>query len=750
MRVLYLLRGAPGAGKSTWIKENHLEPYTLSADGIRQMVSGLGYNLKGEAVIPQEYDNTVWRILMERLEDRMDRGEFVIVDATHYRAALLQQYKKLIQDYRYRAYVIDFTGVPESVALERNLKREAYKHVPANTIRKMYRVFESDRKEVSNRFKVLKPDEAVAELYKPMLFDYNRYKNVYVIGDIHGCYEPLKAFFAEHPIADENAYIFTGDYLDRGIQNKEVLEFLLSIYTNKNVLFLEGNHERWLRMYAEGKAKQLNQEEKDMLKPYVDKSFWVKMDKSHIRNRGFKEKTAPQISELDKKELRQFCRRLGQMAYIMFRGKNYYITHGGTPMLPSVFVPASTYIEGTGRYEDVDSLYQYWDLNRGENDVLIHAHRNIFNYDTVINDRAYNLCDDVEYGKNLRVLELSDEGVRPILYPNSVYDEKLVRKRELKDEAYSHLSGNELINQLNTSSLIRKKELSDGIVSYNFTRNAFQDKRWNLLTCTARGLFIKDDKVVARSYDKFFNWGENEKSSERAIHDTFVFPVKAYGKENGFLAILSHYNGKLAVYSKSTNTGDYVGYIREQVDDLSGEVRKKLTAYCQEHDCSLVFECIDPVDDPHIVKYSLPHLVLLDIIANDLTMKKAPFEEVVRLARELGLEHKIHTHTFNTWQELLTFIREENSKLTPKETFVEGWVFEDAEGRMVKFKTPTYWWWKDYRNVLERMQHRHEVRPVYRTEDDVKVFALLDFLEKEGKLDGMNILDVEEMYREQK
>ena len=52
MRTLFLLRGAPGAGKSTWVKENQLEPYTLSADNIRQMTAGLVYDLSGEAIIP--------------------------------------------------------------------------------------------------------------------------------------------------------------------------------------------------------------------------------------------------------------------------------------------------------------------------------------------------------------------------------------------------------------------------------------------------------------------------------------------------------------------------------------------------------------------------------------------------------------------------------------------------------------------------------------------------------------------------
>lgn len=37
MRTLLLLRGSPGCGKSTWIKEHDLSDYVLSADNIRLM-----------------------------------------------------------------------------------------------------------------------------------------------------------------------------------------------------------------------------------------------------------------------------------------------------------------------------------------------------------------------------------------------------------------------------------------------------------------------------------------------------------------------------------------------------------------------------------------------------------------------------------------------------------------------------------------------------------------------------------------
>ena len=38
MKTLLLLRGAPGCGKSTFIEQNGLKPYALSADDLRLLV----------------------------------------------------------------------------------------------------------------------------------------------------------------------------------------------------------------------------------------------------------------------------------------------------------------------------------------------------------------------------------------------------------------------------------------------------------------------------------------------------------------------------------------------------------------------------------------------------------------------------------------------------------------------------------------------------------------------------------------
>ena len=250
MRTILLTRGIPASGKSTWIKENNLEPYTLSADNIRLLMQSPVTNIDGELVITQKNDSKVWALLFNLLEQRMERGEFIVVDGTHYRAELLHKYYNLIDKYRYRAYVVDFTDVPLSECIKRNKEREAYKFVPEEVLRKMHAVFEAEKnsekcKEVSNKFTIIKPDEVQNMLKKEYLIkDYtDLYEKVIVFGDIHGCYEPLKNYFELNPFNEKYLYIFTGDYVDRGIQNKEVLEFLIKIKDSKNVILLEGNHE---------------------------------------------------------------------------------------------------------------------------------------------------------------------------------------------------------------------------------------------------------------------------------------------------------------------------------------------------------------------------------------------------------------------------------------------------------------------------------------------------------------------------
>ena len=95
MRTLLLLRGIQASGKSTWIKENNLEPYTLSADNIRLNIANPVLLEDGSYEISQKYNKVTWELLYNYLEMRMQNGDFTIIDATHSDIKLLNKYRDL-------------------------------------------------------------------------------------------------------------------------------------------------------------------------------------------------------------------------------------------------------------------------------------------------------------------------------------------------------------------------------------------------------------------------------------------------------------------------------------------------------------------------------------------------------------------------------------------------------------------------------------------------------------------------------
>lgn len=71
MRTMVILRGSPGSGKSTWVKEMNLENYTLSADNIRLLVESPILTPENKSRrISQENDGYVWQLLFEILEKK--------------------------------------------------------------------------------------------------------------------------------------------------------------------------------------------------------------------------------------------------------------------------------------------------------------------------------------------------------------------------------------------------------------------------------------------------------------------------------------------------------------------------------------------------------------------------------------------------------------------------------------------------------------------------------------------------------
>jgi len=75
---------------------------------------------------------------------------------------------------------------------------------------------------------------------------------LYAIGDIHGCLMPLKSLIGNLKLKKRDTLVFLGDYIDRGPQSKEVVDFLLKLSRKYHCVFLRGNHEAMLLNYFFG------------------------------------------------------------------------------------------------------------------------------------------------------------------------------------------------------------------------------------------------------------------------------------------------------------------------------------------------------------------------------------------------------------------------------------------------------------------------------------------------------------------
>ena len=726
MRTLLLLRGTQASGKSTWVVENNLEPYTLSADKIRLNIANPVLNEDGSIEISQKYNKLTWELLYKYLEMRMENGDFTIIDATHSDIKLMNKYRDLANTYKYTMYCLEF-DIPLEEALKRNKERDNYKYVPERVIERTYETIKNNEKLPSG----LKKIESIDEIINFYTADVNEYEKVVIIGDIHSCAEPLKEVLKD--FNEKTLYVFVGDYFDRGIQPVETFNIMLDLLEKPNVILIEGNHE-----------------EKSMKKFIYDEEKYTK---------SFEETTLlPLLKEYDvdyvRASLKKIYKKLRQCFAFEFRGKKFLCTHGGLPLVPKLtLVSAKEMIHGVGKYEtEIGEIYsENYKKGLCQGFIQVHGHRGV-------NDGQFSYCleDRVEFGGELKVLTIDNEGkIKKTGIKNNVYNKGLKLPMSGAVEKVEFNTANELINEMIRHQFITVKECEHNLISLNFNREAFNKKKWNDLTIKARGLFVDKDsgEVKIRSYNKFFNFGERHVNLGY-LKKYATYPIRAFKKYNGFLGLASVVNGEVVLTSKSVTSGKYKDIFQDIWNKVESEVRELLKKTMIENNCTAVFEVVSPEYDPHIIKYDKEHLYLLDFIENklDLDTHNIDLEFSENLMKKVEFSSDLLTKKeeltrLENYDELYNFLVEKEKSL---EEF-EGYVLCDNSGFMFKFKLPYYNLWKTRRAWLERYRSALvKGKKVEVTEkDEHRHFK--KFLLKLGKdkLQELSIIDARELYEKE-
>lgn len=688
MRTLLLFRGCPGCGKSTFIKEHWLEPFTLCADTFRMLYSSPTLYPNGEVHIPQRINWMAWDNLFTALEYRMQEWEFTVIDATNSKTAEMNKYKKLAEDYRYRIYIIDMTDIPIDEVKRRNKLRPEWKRVPEEAIDNMYSRFETQQ--VPSGIKIIKPEELEMLRWKPQEIDSNKYKEVVHIWDIHWCYETLMNVFPRW-IEEDKFYIFLWDYYERWPENVKTLNFIESIIDLPNVVCLEWNHEWHLWTYATGGTP---------------------------RSRTFNNKTLPELIAWgwDEKRMRIFVRKLLQCYYYEFKWKKVLCTHWWISnqnfdvLFPLWLTCISTknLIHWIGWYEDTRECDMNFassciDIPDAKPIYWVHAHRNVDDVDV---EWVANLEGWVEFGWDLRTA-IFDWELTLIYYG---YCDKIPEGKEtfwIKED----ITVKKFIEWLRKNKHISEKNVQWNISSFNFTRWAFHRNHRDKETVKARGLFINTNtcKIVARSYNKFFNIDEQKSTMLFSIAKNAVFPIVGYKKYNWYLWLIGYdeESDSLIFTSKSELWWPHAQWLKEIVEESNVDLNK-VKAYLKENNCSLVFEVIDPINDPHIIKYDKREVILLDCVKNIINFNMLPYEELQKVWEELWFKVKEKLCVIDNMVELREILDELNDMNSIYNIWVlhtvepiEWIVFVDQNNFMFKQKWAFYLQWKKLRAIIK-------------------------------------------------
>jgi len=716
MRKLVVLRGIAGCGKSTFVKEHHLKNYTLCPDELRLLFNSPALDVNGSMQISQEKNGKVFSLLYTILESRMNDGEFTVIDGTNLTNDDFSRYKKLARKYRYKIYCIDFSDVPFETICERNQMRSAEKVIPIQVLEKMRDKLMHNS--IPGGIIVLKPNEFENILMQPI--DLSQYKKIHHFGDIHGCYTALKEYLdSVGGIKEDEYYIFCGDYIDRGIENGEVIRFLSSIKDYKNVQLIQGNHEIHLMKYIHGE-KALSSEFNDITtKELIDKG-------------------------ISKKELSLFCNKLTQCAYYKYHDKIVIATHGGLSTIPEnlVFVATKQMVKGVGKYSEYEEVAKAFSKSTDKNTYQVNGHRNILSHPIVMKEnekdlRCFNLEGEVEQGGYLRVLTLDSNGFKPIEIKNNVFKEQR----------------NQVLFEMRHNTLVKEKTF-DEISSFNFTRSAFENNLWNKETIKARGLYLNNQtgEVVCRGYEKFFAVDERPESSIGFIKNNYQFPLTAYVKENGYLGLVSYreQTDELFITTKSDPTGDYAIWFKNLLSDYD---LKKLKEYVKMNNCTFIFEVIDIKHDPHIIKYDKNKIVLLDVVDNNIeTFNRRSYEELCTIASEFNFEAKRKAIILDTFDEFIAWYKKViDTDYTYENNFIEGFVIEDTLSHMCKIKTQYYKCWKYLRGRTASIIARNlNFEQVQCSSQMLNYQMMNDFLkwfcENKNDISASNIIDIRDIY----
>jgi hypothetical protein len=646
MRFLLILEDTQN---QAFLKKYNLNEYLFCPEDLNKLVETPSLDYKGKIKFTKKENIKNLKLFFKILEEKMQKGDFIIIEKCRIDSDDFKRFLNLAGKFFYK--VIN-----------------------------------------SKDFEKLVEEKAV---------DFSKYQKVHHFGDIQGCYNPLKKYFEDYPIKDDELYVFVGDYCDRGKQNGEALKFVLELSKNENFIFLEGNHEFHLWEWFNNQASVYEEFEKN---------------------------TRPQIEEIGitRNQVKKFYKNLKQFLLYEFAGKKVLITHGGLSTLPDaknlLLIPAIQAIKGVGDYSNTFDINQNF-LKTTENSTYqIHGHRNLENLDTRVNERCFLLEDKVEFGGSLRVIVLDQKGFHPISIKNTFEETKptnnsmdIKSKITSVSKSMEAFSKDDFLKKLKINSNFDQKHLAPELILFKQKKENYYSKKPNLPSTSSRQIVynIQNQEIVIRDYDKFFNYGERPETHPASLAEKLKFPLKIHIKENGFLVLVG-YNSQydeLVFLSKDEIETELLNDFKADFFTRIGDSLEYIKSYLKDNQACLAFEVIDPEKNPRIIEYEDKRIILLDIIKRQADFAKENHYKVKEFSKKAGLECRKTVFVLDSWNEFQYWFEKVNKQdYTFHGLEIEGFILEDMHDYIFKIKTPYYKFWSQMKNVQEVLLENKKLR----------------------------------------
>lgn len=258
-----VLVGASGAGKSTFARKHFKPTEVLSSDVFRGLVS--------DDENSQSASAAAFDVLYYVAKKRLEAYKLVVIDATNTDAAQRAVALKLARELHVLATAI-VLDLPVEVCRAHNAARPDRQfgdHVLRRHVGAIRRSLRTLRSEGFRQSYVLSSAEevAAATVERQRLWNDKREEHgpFDIIGDVHGCYQELRALLAElgwtvsgtreqpEVVAPPGRRaIFLGDLVDRGPDSPGVLRLVMHMHAQGLALVIPGNHEVKLKKALDG------------------------------------------------------------------------------------------------------------------------------------------------------------------------------------------------------------------------------------------------------------------------------------------------------------------------------------------------------------------------------------------------------------------------------------------------------------------------------------------------------------------